>query len=302
MIGWVGLHVRSLAKTTLRLVRSPLAASLNIIALGVAIAIPAGLYVVLVNVQHAVRSVSPEPQLTVFLALDSNRSEAAAVEKRLQQNARVAHVAFVPRERALKQMKQHGALAGVIDTLDRNPLPDAFIIDAAQTTPGALERLRRELLAFPKVEYVQLDSEWAQRLDAALRLGRLIATLLATVLGFALVAITFNTIRLQILTQREEIEVAMLIGATPAFVRRPFLYYGAVVGMLAGAVASGVVFLATHLLNGGLADLSYSYGAHWEIGPLSLLDNLSLLAFGAALGWVGARLSVGRQLGRLASA
>ena len=143
---------------------------------------------------------------------------------------------------------------------------------------------------------MQLDAEWAQRLDAVLNLGRIALMLLATLLAFALVAVTFNTIRLQILTQREEIEVATLIGATDAFIRRPFLYYGALLGVLGGLAACGFVWAATTVLNGALTDLSYLYGARWEVSPLAGRDALSLLAFAAGLGWLGAWLSVGRHL------
>jgi cell division transport system permease protein len=298
-MAWLGQHLRVLASTAFKLARSPVAAGLNVIVLGVAIAFPAGLYLILSNVQHGVRSVSAEPQLTLFLALDANRNDVAMVEKRLQQNSEIAHLLFVPRQRALEQLKQKSGLGGVVDTLDTNPLPDAFVVDAAHSAPDALERLRRELSSLPKIEHVQLDSAWAQRLDAALRVGRLGVTLLAVVLAFALVAITFNTIRLQILTQREEIEVALLIGATAAFVRRPFLYYGALVGMLAGCVGWGLLIVAMRVLNGGLADLSYFYGANWQLTALPLPDGLSMIAFGAVLGWLGAWLSVGRQIGRL---
>jgi cell division transport system permease protein len=115
-------------------------------------------------------------------------------------------------------------------------------------------------------------------------------------LAFALVAVTFNTIRLQILTQREEIEVAGLIGATARFIRRPFLYYGAVLGLLGGLVAWAVVWLATRALNAALTDLSALYGASWVLRSLSVRDGLALLVFAAALGWLGAWLSVSRHL------
>jgi cell division transport system permease protein len=245
-----------------------------------------------------VRTVSPDPQLTLFLSLDAGQADAGNIDTRLKKHPQVAHLRYVPRERALEEMKRASEMDGVLDSLERNPLPDAFVIDAADPSPASMERLRAELAAWPKVAHVQLDAKWAQRLDAALRIGRSALMLLATVLAFSLVAITFNTIRLQILTQREEIEVSALIGATPGFIRRPFLYYGAVLGLLGGFAACGLVWAAAAFLNRPLTDLSLLYGARWEITPLGLTDTASLLGFAASLGWLGAWLAVGRHLTR----
>ena len=110
------------------------------------------------------------------------------------------------------------------------------------------------------------------------------------------IAVTFNTIRLEILSQREEIEVASLIGATARFIRRPFLYYGALLGLLGGLAAWAVVWAAVEALNTGLADLAVTYGASWRLQPLSVRDAAALLGFAAALGWLGAWLSVSRHL------
>ena len=170
------------------------------------------------------------------------------------------------------------------------------MIDAWDASPAALQHLQTELESWPKVAHVQLDAEWAQRLDGVLKFGRIAVLMLATILAFALVAITFNTIRLHILTQREEIEVAKLIGATDAFIRRPFLYYGGLLGLAGGLAACAVVAGAIHVLNGALVDLSQLYGARWAVGNLELRDSASFVVFAAALGWLGAWLSVARHL------
>ena len=287
---------RSLGATLGKLLRFPLSTLFNVVVLGIALALPAALYVGLVNLQHAARAAAPEPQLTVFMALDATRAHTREVETRLTKHAQVAKLRYVPREQALEEMKRASGVAGIAEGLGYNPLPDAFVVDARDSSPGALQRLRTELAGVPKVARVQLDSEWAQRLDALLKLGRLALMLLATLLAFALVAVTFNTIRLQILTQREEIEVATLIGATAAFIRRPFLYYGALLGLLGGVASCVLVWAAATALNGALADLAYLYGARWQLRYLSAVDAVSLLAFAAALGWLGAWLSVSRHL------
>ncbi len=293
---WLTQHGRAAAAALRKLARSPVTTLFNVIVVGIALALPAGLYVGLVNIQKAVRTVSPEPQLTVFLALDASRADTTAIDTRLKQHPQVAAMRYIARDRALDDLKRATGMSGVAEALDKNPLPDAFVVDAADGSPEAMERLRAELAGWPKVAHVQLDAEWAQRLDAALKLGQAALMLFGTVLAFALVAITFNTIRLQILTQREEIEVTTLIGATDSFIRRPFLYFGAALGLLGGLAAWGFVWGATAVLNGALIDLSFLYGARWELGQLGMRDSLSLLGFAALLGWLGAWLSVGRHL------
>lgn len=292
---------RAFRSTLWKLSRTPFATLFNVVVLGIALALPAVLYVGLVNLQKAARTASPDPQLTVFLALEANRGDVQQIESRLGAHKAIAKARLVPREKALEEMKRASGMASVAEALAQNPLPDAFVVDPRDTSPGALEKLRAELAAWLKVAHVQLDTEWAQRLDAVLKLGRFAVLLLATLLAFALVAITFNTIRLQILTQREEIEVATLIGATAAFIRRPFLYYGALLGLLGGLAAAGLVWLAWNILNGALADLSHLYGARWQLDYLSRVDAASLLVFAAALGWLGAWLSVARHLAEVRS-
>ena len=296
MSTWLTRQWRALGGTLGKLLRSPLSTLFNVVVLGIALALPSGLYVGLLNLQHAARAAAPEPQLTVFMALDASRTDASEIEARLKKHPGIAKLRYVPRDQALEELKRASGMAGIAEGLGQNPLPDAFVVDARDSSPAALQRLRAELAALPRVALVQHDAEWAQRLDAVLKLGRLALMLLATLLAFALVAVTFNTIRLQILTRREEIEVSTLIGATAAFVRRPFLYYGALLGLLGGLAACAVVWAAASAFNGALADLAYLYGARWQLLYPSAADAASLLGFAAGLGWLGAWLSVSRHL------
>jgi cell division transport system permease protein len=297
---WLLQHRRTVAAAFIRLWRSPLTYLFNVAVIGITLALPAGLYVSLLNLQSVARSASPEPQLSVFLELDTPRTDAQALGKKLKSHAAVAAVRFIPREQALEEMKRTSGMAGIIEGLTYNPLPDAYVVDARDASAPLLQRLHAEISGWPRVAHVQLDSEWAQRLEAALQLGRVALLLLASLLAGALVAITFNTIRLQVLTQREEIEVAKLIGATDAFIRRSFLYSGALLGLLGGLAAWGVVWGAVHTLNDALAHLSQLYGASWQAFFLPPRDVALLLAFAAALGWMGAWLSVTRHLARVA--
>lgn len=293
---WLIQHARTFAATLGALFRSPLSSLLNIGAIGIALALPVGFYVGLTGAQAWTRELPAEPRLSLFLALDAQRGDVAGIESRLKAHAGVRNFTHVPRERALQEMKARTGLADVVDSLDHNPLPDAFMVDARDASPAALEALRDEFMRWPKVEHVQVDSAWARRLAALLDLARLGVLMLGALLALALVAITFNTIRLQTLTRRDEIEVVKLMGATDSFVRRPFLYHGALQGLAGGLAAWTLVWVGVYFLNDGLADLSRLYGTSWQLRPLPLDDTLSLVAFAVGLGWLGAWLSVSRYL------
>lgn len=296
MSNWLIQHWLVLRFTLRRLLAAPVASLLNIAIMGIALSLPVGVYVLQQNVQGLAAQAAGTPQISVFMARDASKEEVAQTGKRLGQLDGIDHIEFVPREQALEQLKHSTGLADIIGGLNQNPLPDAYILYPRHGDPNTLEALRDELQKWPKLDQVQLDSAWARKLEAMLSFVRLAVLILSTLLSVALVAITFNTIRLQILTKRDEIEVSKLIGATHAFIRRPFLYFGLVQGLLAGAAAWLIIALSLHLLNDSLAHLAQLYASNFTLHHLSLGDSLSLLLFSGYLGWLGAWLSVSQHL------
>ena len=207
----------------------------------------------------------------------------------MRADRRIASVRFVPREEALKEMSEVQGLSEVIGALGRNPLPDAYVVTSKQDIAGELAKL-------PGVAHVQADAAWARRLAAAASIAQLGVAVLAALLGAALVAVTFNTIRLQILTQRDEIEVSKLLGATDSFIGRPFYYLGLLQGLVGGAVALAIVGAALGLLNREVRVLAESYGSNFRFGFLPVTEAALVVLLAGGLGWLGARLSVGRHL------
>ncbi len=299
MIAWLAQHGRSFSSVIARFARTPFGSALNVLVIGIALSLPVGLYVLIDNLHASSRQLAAEPQVSAFMALDASRAEVQQIEARLKQDPRVQRFRLVPRDDALRELRQASGLADVIDSLPQNPLPDAFIVNAVDPSPPALEALRDEIMQWPRVAHVQLDAAWARRLDAAIRLGRLAAGILGTLLALALIAVTFNTIRLQVLTRRDEIEVIKLIGATDAFIRRPFLYYGTLQGLAGGIAAWAIVAGGVWLINRNLGELSHVYAALFQLRNLSLAESACLLAATGALGWSGAWLAVGRHLVRI---
>jgi len=262
---------------------------LNAAVIGIALALPAGGYALLESLRPAGAQIALEPRISLFLEPQVRRAEAEALGKRLRADRRIASVRFIPREEALKEMSTVQGLAEVIGALGRNPLPDAFVVTSREDIAGELGKL-------PGVAQVQADAVWARRLAAAAAIAQLGLSLLAALLGAALVAVTFNTIRLQILTQRDEIEVSKLIGATDAFIRRPFYYQGLLQGLAGGLVALALVAAALALLNREVRMLADSYGSSFRLEFLAGTEALAVVLFAGLLGWVGAQLSVTRHL------
>ena len=282
-----------------RMFSSKLAGMLNILVIGIALSMPAGMYVLLQNAQGLVAQLSGMPQVSLFMSMGTKTEDIDRLRNQLEQQPDITRVEFVPRAQALEQLKKSTGLADVIGGLNQNPLPDAFIVYPKPRAAKSLDELRMELAKLPNIEVAQLDSDWAYKLEALLKFGRMAALILACLLSLALIAVTFNTIRLQILTQREEIEVAKLIGATNGFIRRPFLYFGAVQGLLGGIMAWIIITISLLLLNYQLSAISQLYASNLVLHMLSLGDGLTLLLFSMYLGWMGAWLSVVRHLSRI---
>lgn len=295
MSNWLYLHVRAIAQALGRLAGQPVGTLLSALVMGIALSLPAGGYLLLDNVASLARGVSGTPEISVFLDTAADKADAAEIEKRLRAEPELASFRFVPRDEALQQLAS-GGLGDVLGGLNANPLPDAFVVTLRSEDPVLFDALAAQMRAWPKVAHVQLDSSWVKRLHALLGLGRSAVLMLAGLLGFALVIVTFNTIRLQIMTQRSEIEVSRLLGATDPFIRRPFYWFGGLQGMLGGLVALGAVHLGVRALSAPVAALADTYGAVFALAGPQWPEAVVIVLFATFLGWLGAEISVRRHL------
>ena len=293
MMAWLRQHREAFARALGKLLAQRGASLLNALVIGVALSLPAGGYALLANLQQVAQRVTLEPQLSVFLKPEAKRAE---LENRLHADARVAQLRFVSRDDALKELRHAEGLAEVVAALERNPLPDAFVLRARDGNPAALEALATDVRAMSGIAQVQVDSAWAQRLGALARIGQLALGALAVLLATGLVAVTFNTIRLQVLTQLDEIEVSQLLGATDAFVRRPFFYLGMLQGLAGGCLGLAILWAGLATLNQGVRELAQSYGSSFQLVFLPGPQAIALLALCALLGWMGALLAVSKYL------
>lgn len=301
MIAWLRHQKRALASALDRLRSQWLGTLLTALAMGVAISLPAGLYLALDNLGRVAGDLPAQPEISVFLDADASAAQKQALEARLKA-ADIAKAHFVPRDRALEALAATQGLGDIAAGLPSNPLPDAWIVQPGSSARDELVRIADELGKLPGVAETHLDSVWADRLQAALDAGRLVVWLLASLFAVALVAISGNAIRAQVLARRDEILVSRLIGATDRYIRRPFLYLGALQGLFGGLAAVGVLAVAGTLLRGPVDRLASLYGSGFQLAPPAPVEILAVLAFTALFGWLGAWLSVTRTLHQVESA
>jgi len=294
MKAWLAHHLHSLKIAAEQFRAAPVATLFTILVIGVAVSLPAGLYVLLSNLERAAGGVKPQAEVTAFFKeVDETRARTLAAN--LKKRADVAEVLFISKNDGIKRLEAAG-LAEVAVGLPENPLPHTLVLTPKETTPAALDALAAHVKANPGIERVLVDSDWVKRLAALMQLGRDLVGMLIVVLGAALAAITGNTIRLQIYAQKDEIEVARLIGATDRFIRRPFLYFGGIQGLVGGLAGWLLVIAGGLLLESSVAQVAAAYGSQFLLAGLSLRETGLLLLFSALLGWLGAYFAVGRAL------
>ncbi|AOB28553.1 MULTISPECIES: cell division protein FtsX [Bordetella] len=299
MKAWLRQHRYALAITLRRLAAQPFSSLANLLVMALALALPLLGSAILVSVQPLARQVSVTPELTVFMQTQAPAAAAGAVAERIGRDyaSQIAAVRVVPRDQALAALRDNPAWEQALAVLPGNPLPDAVVVTLAdgENLAGRAGALAQDWGKWDGVDQVQLDSAWVQRLEALLRFARIGLAFLAACVAVVVLATVFNTVRMQAMTQREEIAVARLVGATESFVRRPFLYQGALTGAVSALIAIGAAALALTPLNDALLGLARSYGAEFALHLPGLPVLAAAVIAAGVLGALSARWSVTRS-------
>ncbi len=301
MISWMRHQKHALTSALRRLSGQPIATLLTALAMGVAISLPSGLYLMLGNLSRLAGDLPAQPEISLFLEADITAANTRALAARLKQ-ADIASARFVSKDEALSALSTAQDLTDITAGLTRNPLPDAWVVRPKAGSREELTRISDELAKLPGVAETHLDSQWAERLQAALTIGRTGVWMLAGLFAIALVAISGNAIRAQVLVRRDEIQVSRLIGATDRYIRRPFIYLGALQGLLGGLTAGSVLALAGGMLQSPVAHLASLYGSGFSLVPPTLIETAVVLGLTTLFGWLGAWISVTRALHQVESA
>jgi|TARA_R100001015_G_scaffold18941_1_gene13681 cell division transport system permease protein len=279
-----------------RLVRYPLGNLLTMLAIAIALVLPAALWLTLDSAKLLDAELDESASLTVYLDMGIDAAQAARIEEAVSADGGVAQTRMISPEQGMADFQQSLGIDDTLAGLDDNPLPTSIVISPQNVEPAAMAELAERLEGVTGIDEVRVDLAWVERLRHLAALGRRVALALGVLFGFGVLLVVGNTIRLAVESRRREIEVVMLIGATHAFVRRPFLYSGAWYGAGGGLLALGLLALGNHWLSLPVAALAASYGASFTLPQLDVTGSTILLSCSILLGWLGAWLAVTRHL------
>ena len=290
---WFDQHLHGLAFSLGRALRKPWATLLTIAVMGLALALPLGLSIVMDNLRHFAGSVQQSREINLVLKADVDAAAAERTAGTLRGRGDVASVELRTPEQALAGFRESSGLGEALDALGDNPLPSLLIVVPRGDDDAGLVAA---LEALPQADQVHHDAVWRKRLDSWLRFGERVVQVLSLLLGLGAVLVVGNTVRLDIQSRREEIGVLQLLGASDGFIRRPFLYLGVWYGLGAGLLALGLIAAAGWALREPLAALSASYGSQFALKGLDALHSGMVLLGTVLLGWLGARVVTGHFL------
>lgn len=294
--GWQRHHHREALAAFRRLWRTPVASTMTLAVLAIALALPAFMYSALNNLQQLTSGLYTEPHISLYLQPDLDADEVNRFSDKLMRNADVAQIETVSASQGLRDFKRYSRFADMLDLFDHNPLPAVIVVTPRSQQPAALAALRVSLASASEVDEARLDMEWVQRLKAFTDLARRGAWVLGALLALTVLLVVGNTVRMTIESRRDEIVVSKLVGATDAWVRRPFLYSGFWFGVC-GAVMGWILAEAgIMLIEGPLQQLVRLYLNNYEVQGLGFGSSVMLLVCGTLLGLLGSWIAVSRHL------
>ncbi|HSZ07575.1 MAG TPA: permease-like cell division protein FtsX [Steroidobacteraceae bacterium] len=295
---YIARHAQVLVGSLGRIVHQPFATLMTMGVIAVALALPLFLSLLLQNARIATGGWNEAYDLSVYMDKRASAARVQALVKQLKTRGDVAAVRLITADQALVEFRNDSGFGKALDELSENPLPDTLVVTPTLTssTPQGTETLKAAIAALSDVQAVQIDTEWVKRLRAILELLRRVVLLTGALLGVGIVLIVSNTIRLDILNRRAEIEVMKLVGASDGFTRRPFLYSGLWYGLGGGLLALLLVAIASVVLARPVAQLAFLYGSDFRLQGLKLVSGFGVLTIAAGLSWVGSWLAATRHI------
>lgn len=297
---WLLRHASNLVGSLGRLARQPFASFLTVLVIAVTLALPASLHLVIKNARTLSDGWQNALDFSLYLESGTTVAEAEQLRGLIAQRADVDDVRLIDADTALEEFKAGSGFGDALDYLSDNPLPHTLVIRPSPgNTEASVTLLHEELGNLPQVDVVQVDTEWVQRFLAILDIIQQAIAAGSLLLGAAIIIIIGNTIRLDIENRRDEIEVTKLIGASNAFVRRPFLYSGFWYGLSGGLLALGLIAYGLYSLKAPVARLAGLYSSRFEILSLGLVESAAIVGTGVLLGLLGSWLAAARHMRRI---
>ncbi len=291
-------HAQVLIGSLGRIVQHPFAALMTMGVIAVALALPLFLTLLLQNARSATGNWNEAYDLSVYLDKKASAARLQSLAKQLRQRGDVATVRIITAEQAFAEFRSDSGFGSALDALGENPLPDTLVVTPtlSASTPLGTESLKTSIATLSDVQTVQIDTDWVKRLHALLDLLRRVVLLTGGLLGLGIVLVVSNTIRLDILNRRAEIEVMKLVGASDGFTRRPFLYTGIWYGLGGGLLALMLVVMASTVLARPVAHLAFLYGSAFSLQGLKMVTGLAVLGLSVGLSWLGSWLAATRHI------
>jgi cell division transport system permease protein len=295
---WFERHAQTLVGSLGRLWQQPFATMLTVIVIGIALALPACLHVIVQNVRTASGGWNSALDISVYMKPQATLEQAKRAAERIRQRRDVDEVTLIEADQALAEFRRNSGFGDALNALKDNPLPHALVVrpDVEFREAGRVQGLTQELKQIDGVDIVQLDTEWVSRFNAILDVIRSGVLLAAGLFALGVLVIIGNTIRLDIENRRDEIEVTKLVGGSDAFVRRPFLYNGVWYGLAGGLTAGLIVAIMVAVISTPVQRIAGLYGSAFELEGVGAVGWLALLLGGAALGWLGSFIVATREL------
>jgi len=298
---WLINHLRTFIASLGNMTRHPASSFMTIAVIAIALALPAGMFVMLNNASNISIGWDNSAQISVFLKTRVTEKEAKKLMGKLRLYDDIDHVSMIHKKQAIKEFRKISGFGDAIESLGDNPLPHVLtiqpIVDANR--PDKIRHLIKQLNRHKQVELAQLDLQWVKRLFAMLEIAQRTIWVIASLLGIAVLLVVGNTIRLDIQNRREEIEVTKLIGGTNAFIRRPFLYTGLWYGIGGGLFAWFLTSISISLLDTSVEHLASLYNSGFQLKSLSFSEGIKLISFSCFLGLSGSWIAVGRHLSEI---
>lgn len=291
-------HAQALFSSLGRLIRSPFTSLMTILVLAITVALAGSFYLLVNNARQLTGNLEASNQVSIFLKNSVSDAEGRKLAEKLGKNGSIEGVKVITKSQAMDEFKAYSGFGDALNALDSNPLPTVIQVLPKNTLKGdaELDKLIAEFQRYPQVDFVQMDMQWVKRLQSIMQLAGRGVALLNTLLAIAIIFITGNTIRLELQNRREEVLIAKLVGATHAFVQRPFVYTGLWLGFFAGVTAWLIITTMVLVLQAPLEKLSLLYDGGFHILYFNFTETLLLLFFSSFSGALGAWLVLYSQL------
>jgi cell division transport system permease protein len=291
------LHAEAFRSSFRNLSQNPFSSLLTTTAIGLCLTLPLAFYLFISNFQQISQQWQNSATLSVYIQPKTSLEHIKVIEHKIKHYHFVEKVIFTSADDALNEFRAHSDLNDILELLPENPLPAVLHveIDSKRADKDSLAAMKAALLKEPSVVKAAFDYEWIEKMNAIMHLAKILLITLFGIIGVGVVLVVSNTIRLSLEHHRDEIEVMYQIGATLAFVLRPFLYRGILYAMLGGILALLIVVLANSFLEGPVFELSSLFEGVFHLEKLGFYDTVMLLAGCAALGWLGAMIAFLQQ-------